>query len=89
MGESIMLCERCKKREANVIVTEVIDGAKKQHSYCMKCASEMKMGALTDLEIPFSKLLSGILGLVSEEEDTEQEEMRGLTCPSCHMTFEG
>lgn len=82
-----MLCERCKKREANVIVTEVIDGVKKQHSYCMKCASEMKLGSLADFELPLGKLLSGILGLAAEETDAEPEELRSLACPSCAMTY--
>lgn len=83
-----MLCERCKKREANVIVTEIIDGVQTQHGYCIRCASEMGLGSFGEVEIPLGKLLSGILGLASEEDDNaESDELKKLTCPSCKMTY--
>ncbi len=82
-----MLCERCRKREANVIVTEIVDGVKTQHGYCMKCASEMKLGSFAEFELPLGKLLSGILGLAAEEDDAEQDELSALACPSCGMTY--
>lgn len=83
-----MLCERCKKREANVIVTEITDGVQVQHGYCIRCASEMGLGSLGDIEIPLGMLLSGILGLASEEDgNAESDEMKKLSCPSCKMTY--
>ena len=30
-----MLCERCKVREANIQYTEIIDGVKKEHHFCV------------------------------------------------------
>ena len=36
-----MLCERCKKNNANVHITKVINGEKQELNVCNKCASEM------------------------------------------------
>ncbi len=83
-----MLCERCKKREASVIVRELVDGVQKQHSYCLNCATELNLGSFSEMEIPFAKLLSSLLGMVSsEEENSATEEVGTLTCPSCQMTY--
>ena len=35
-----MLCERCKMREASVVLTEVINGVKTEHNLCSQCATD-------------------------------------------------
>lgn len=79
-----MLCERCKIREATIKYTEIINGIKTEHNLCSHCAKEMDFGqysALLDGEFPLGKLLSGLLGLEDDEEETD---VRGnVVCPTC------
>lgn len=85
-----MLCERCKIREANIQYTEVINGVKTDHHFCAQCAKELDFGpysAIFDSEFPLGKLLSGLLGIGSE-----QQEQKGSThqviCPTCHTSYD-
>ena len=70
-----MLCEKCKVREANIKYTEIINGVKTEHNLCSHCAKEIDFGqytALLDGEFPLGKLLSGLLGLEEDEEETDE-----------------
>lgn len=84
-----MLCERCKIREANIKYTEIINGIKTEHNLCAHCAREMDFGqyaAILDGEFPLGKLLSGLLGLEDDEEETD---VRGrVVCPTCGTSFD-
>ena len=83
-----MLCERCKIREATIKYTEIINGVKTEHNLCSHCAKEMDFGqysALLDGEFPLGKLLSGLLGLEDDEEETD---VRGsVVCPTSFDDF--
>ena len=84
-----MLCEKCKVREANIKYTEIINGVKTEHNLCSHCAKEMDFGqytALLDGEFPLGKLLSGLLGLEEDEEETD-ERFR-VVCPTCGTSFD-
>ena len=35
-----MLCDRCKKREAKIYYTEVVNGEMKEQHLCEECAAE-------------------------------------------------
>lgn len=35
-----MLCDNCKRREATVHITQIINGAKEEQNLCMHCARE-------------------------------------------------
>ena len=84
-----MLCERCKIREANIKYTEIINGVKTEHNLCSHCAREMDFGqymAFIDGDFPLGRLLSGLLGLADDEEETE---VRGrVVCPTCGTSFD-
>lgn len=84
-----MLCEICKVREATIKYTEIINGVKTEHNLCSHCAKEMDFGqysALLDGEFPLGKLLSGLLGLEDDEEETD---VRGrVVCPTCGTSFD-
>ena len=84
-----MLCEKCKIREANIKYTEIINGVKTEHNLCSHCAREMdfgQYGAVLDGEFPLGRLLSGILGLEEDEEDTD--ERAAVVCPTCGTSFD-
>lgn len=84
-----MLCERCKIREANIKYTEIINGVKTEHSLCSHCAKEMDFGqyaAILDGEFPLGKLLSGLLGLEDDQEETDVRSK--VVCPTCGTSFD-
>ena len=85
-----MLCERCKKREANIRYTEVINGVATEHNLCSQCAKEMDFGPYSAIfeEFPLGRLLSGLLGF-SADGETEVEKKEGfeVTCPTCKTTY--
>lgn len=83
-----MLCERCKIREANIQYTEVVNGVKTEHNFCAQCARELDFGpysAIFDSDFPLGKLLSGLLGI---GEDSTEDKIQQITCPSCGTTYE-
>ena len=84
-----MLCEKCKVREANIKYTEIINGVKTEHNLCSHCAKEIDFGqytALLDGEFPLGKLLSGLLGLEEDEEETDVRSRVG--CPTGGTSFD-
>ena len=84
-----MLCEKCKVREANIKYTEIINGVKTEHNLCSHCAKEIDFGqytALLDGEFPLGKLLSGLLGLEEDEEETDERSR--VVCPTCGTSFD-
>lgn len=82
-----MLCERCGKREATILLTEVVNGERTEHRLCSQCASELELGQLFESEFPFGKLLSGILGLAGPEEGQTEETMEQVVCPTCGTSY--
>lgn len=82
-----MLCERCKMREASVVLTEVINGVKTEHNLCSQCATDTDLGQLLDTDFPFAKILSGILGIIPEAQDPQTQKMNQLSCPTCKMSY--
>lgn len=83
-----MLCERCKIREANIQYTEVIGGVKTEHNFCAQCARELDFGpysAIFDSDFPLGKLLSGLLGVVGDEEEKKTPQ---IVCPTCKTSYE-
>ena len=35
-----MLCDRCQKKEAKILYTEIINGTKKEQHLCEECAAD-------------------------------------------------
>ncbi|MGM0603771.1 MAG: UvrB/UvrC motif-containing protein [Bacillota bacterium] len=57
-----MLCDRCKKNEATVHLTRIINGQKKELHLCEKCAEETgHINFAADNNLSFQNFLSGIL----------------------------
>ena len=89
--EVIMLCERCRQREANIKYTEVINGVKTEHNLCAQCAKEMDFGsyyaALFDGDYSVGKLLSGLLGFQPDAEELDEKKINQIACPTCRTTY--
>jgi len=87
-----MLCDKCKKNEAKIYYTEIINGEKKEQYLCEDCATEYTSFQIgtpnTNQELTLGSLLSTILGnyygnTTHETDPTEKE----LYCHDCGMTY--
>jgi protein arginine kinase activator len=85
-----MLCDSCKKNEANVHITRIINGVKYDTNLCDKCAKESEeFNFNTNIEFAspftFQNILSGIMDYIS---DTKESEKRSdIVCNNCGTTF--
>lgn len=82
-----MLCENCKEREATVHYTEIVNGRAAKHHLCSDCAAQAEIMGYSSSEIPFVKLLTGMLaaGRTASPEDSP---MQYVKCPKCGMSYE-
>jgi protein arginine kinase activator len=88
-----MLCDRCKKKNAKILYTEIIDGVKKEQYLCEDCAAgctsfQMKK-QLLDSELTLGDLLSTLLDNYTLAEDkTVGQKASENICSSCGTTYE-
>ena len=88
-----MLCENCKKREANVRYSENINGAKKEMHLCDECSRELGITEKMDFRMP-SLELSNLFGSFLEDFSSTPEfmpllsEIKQIKCDSCGSTFD-
>lgn len=85
-----MLCDICKKNEATVHITKIINQDKQEFSICQECAKnmdELKLGGQMNFESPFSfqNILSGIMDYVNE--NTKSNIIYEPTCNNCGTTY--
>jgi protein arginine kinase activator len=83
-----MLCQNCKKRAANVHLTEIVNNAKREIHLCEECAQEKGVAIKTQiegLEIPefFGQLAE------SQSASTPGTDAEGqMSCEACGLSFE-
>jgi len=88
-----MLCDRCQKRDAKILYTEIINGVKKEQHLCEECATDYTSfqmeKPLMNSELTLGDLLSTLLDNYSPENKKKTgEAMPVLTCNSCGTTYE-
>jgi protein arginine kinase activator len=85
-----MLCENCKKNEASVHFTQIINGEKKEFNICESCAKEadgfqiagdMGFGS----SFSFLNILSGIMDYMGPSQNISKSQV--LTCKNCGTTY--
>lgn len=78
-----MLCDSCKKKNANFHYTKIINGKMEELHLCETCAFENQD---LDLDKPFSihKLFAG---LFENMQTTQEEKVVDITCSNCGLTF--
>lgn len=83
-----MLCQDCKKREAQVHLTQITNNEKRSLSLCKECASARGFHSpLDNMPFPLAEILSGMTqDFNSPDKNTDINET--LTCSECGMTFE-
>lgn len=87
-----MLCENCRKREANVRYSENINGVKKQMNLCEECSRKLGITDKVDFRMPALDL-SNFFGSFLEDFSTPDfmpllNEIKQIKCNSCDSTFE-
>ncbi|HBR34995.1 MAG TPA: hypothetical protein DD734_10190 [Firmicutes bacterium] len=90
-----MWCEQCKKRQATVHVTKVVNNHKTESHLCAVCAQEggidpgKELGFLFEPNFSFHNLLTGLLeneyGIQNEKLSPDPETAK--KCPTCGLTF--
>ncbi|MBL7157911.1 MAG: UvrB/UvrC motif-containing protein [Candidatus Omnitrophica bacterium] len=81
-----MQCDVCKKQDATVHLTEIVDDKVKKLHLCENCAREKS----EEMEAHFglADLLSGLADLApTSVKETEETEKISVKCPKCGFTF--
>lgn len=87
-----MLCENCKKREANVRYSENINGVKKEMHLCEECSRKLGITDKMDFRMPTFDF-SNFFGSFLEDFSTPDfmpllNEIKLIKCDSCGSTFD-
>lgn len=77
-----MLCQRCKKNEASIHVTDVSEGAKDEIHLCQQCAQ--KEGVTLKGHVSLADFLSG---LIKAPVTKEMARLSKLKCPVCGINY--
>ncbi len=81
-----MQCQICKKNEATIHLTEIVDGARSETHICQDCAQNE--GIIIKNQMPVNELLSNLLA--SQPTDDEISGSLGVSkeCPDCGFTLD-
>jgi protein arginine kinase activator len=85
-----MLCEVCKKNEATVHITKIVNGMKYEFNACEKCAKEkgdFNFTGQVDFPSPFTfqNILSGIIDYMGTT--SQQQKSYVISCDNCGATY--
>jgi protein arginine kinase activator len=88
-----MLCDRCQKRDAKILYTEIINGVKKEQHLCEECATDYTSfqmeKPLMNSDLTLGDLLSTLLDSYTTSDKKKQGEPKPtLTCNNCGTTYE-
>ncbi|HPS55755.1 MAG TPA: UvrB/UvrC motif-containing protein [Sedimentisphaerales bacterium] len=81
-----MQCQICKKNEATIHLTEIIDGVRSETHICQDCAQHQ--GIVVKSQMPINELLTNLLA--SQPDDEEIAGTLGIakSCPDCGFTLD-
>ena len=87
-----MLCNKCKKNEANIFYTEIVGGEKTEMHICEDCAfdysSSFQTKNVTNSELTLGNLLSTVLGsYYTNENSTQKKETKNVVCNTCGLSY--
>ena len=85
-----MLCDNCKKREANVRYSENINGIRRELNLCEECSKKLGIGEIgLDMPINFSSFFGDFIEDFSNSEFMPMfNELKTLKCDNCGYTFD-
>lgn len=77
-----MQCQRCKKNQATVHLTDIVNNEKHERHLCDECAQEEKITIKS--HTPINELLASF---VMEQSQAHARELAELRCEHCGTTF--
>ena len=81
-----MLCQDCRKREAQVHLTQIINNEKLSLALCKECAAARGFHSpLDNNPFPLAEILSGLAHPAPDAPPVEPKD--DLTCGACGLTF--
>jgi protein arginine kinase activator len=88
-----MLCDRCQKREAKILYTEIINGTKKEQHLCEECATDYTSfqmeKPILNSELTLGDLLSTLLdNYTGAGKKQSGEATPSVTCNNCGTSYE-
>lgn len=88
-----MLCDKCQKKDAKILYTEIINGAKKEQHLCEECATNYTSfqmeNTLNNNELTLGDLLSTILETYTTgSPNTTGERNKGPICGQCNTSYQ-
>ena len=80
----MLVCQKCKKQNANVHLTEITDkhGQKRERHLCNACAVEDGIMGPQALPVPLNQMLGALI-----KAQPAVQELASLCCPRCKLTF--
>lgn len=88
-----MLCNRCQKRDAKILYTEIINGQKKEQHLCEECATDYTSfqmeKPLLSSDLTLNDLLSTLLEAYNNTTNRSQDKAKSeIVCSKCNTSFE-
>jgi protein arginine kinase activator len=88
-----MLCDRCQKRDAKILYTEIINGVKKEQHLCEDCATDYTSfqmeKPLMSSEMTLGDLLSTLLdNYTAADKKAPGEVPPAVTCSHCGTSYD-
>ena len=84
-----MLCENCKKKEANVKYTQIVNGVKKEMFLCDECSKKLGLSDFDfNMPIDFSSFFGDFLNEYNSGFMPLMEKEKSLICDKCGMTYD-
>jgi len=81
-----MVCQDCRKREAQVHLTQIINNEKLSLSLCKECAAARGFHSpLDNVPFPLAEILSGLANSAPDAASVEPKD--DLACQACGLTF--
>jgi len=83
-----MLCENCKKRNATVHFTEIVNDKVTELHLCQDCAKDKGFGqSAVQPNFSLAELLAGLINQEGREKKDVKKKTDESHCPRCGMTF--
>ncbi len=87
-----MLCDDCKKKEATIQITQIIDNQKMTLNLCQKCAEKRGFSSpFAGVPFPLAEFLSSMISPMPSGSGAGKKSVpkpeKELKCPSCGMTL--
>ncbi len=88
-----MLCDRCHKRDAKILYTEIIKGAKKEQHLCEECATDYTSfqmeKPLLNSDLTLGDLLSNLLENYASFDTKRPGEVKpSIVCSNCNTSYD-